>query len=381
MSTRYPPAGQPANRQPTPAQLWTDAVWAASPDDLTTAERLVALAYGDHAGRGDTAWVVSRRLAQRCGFKSNGTATRVVRALCAKGWLYPVGPATRHRQVIVYKLTLPPGTAPLSGTVTDQPHRSSGQSTRDVPLRSSVRLRTETAPIHEPTAPIHGPNRTDPRRNRTDHRDGPHRSSVPTLGREDSPKDSLPRDRTRPAAAHAAARGGGTASGPHPELCVGRRFRDLTDTELDERAHVMENDRLRGRCSLCRQPFDRQSYQETHAAHLRCAKEASACVECLGPTEAGSVFCPDCLGDADDDDGQLRTELAQRIADTYSLSIKAAEMVLSEVSIVEDDPDDTRELSGGELLDHVENLFHSGQFGQEIDRMRQSPDLYPELQT
>jgi len=147
-----------SDRQPTPAQRYRDAVWEATADQLTSTEKLVALAYADHCRNGgDTAWVTYRRLMQRCAIRSMSTVTRVLAALADKGWLQLVGPSPRHKQSPVYRLTIPDGTAPMVGA--DQ------EESTDV---------HEAAPMVDGTAPM-------VEANRTDDRCKPHRPSVTTL--------------------------------------------------------------------------------------------------------------------------------------------------------------------------------------------------------
>lgn len=98
--------------QPTHAQLFADAVWNASEDELSTTEALVLLAYANHARRKDVAWVAYLRLMQQCKIRSRSTVTRVLRDLVRKGWLELVGPARSHKQSALYRLIIPQETGP-----------------------------------------------------------------------------------------------------------------------------------------------------------------------------------------------------------------------------------------------------------------------------
>lgn len=131
---------------PTHAQRYRDAVWET--DQLTTVEKLVALAYADHCRNGtDTAWVAQRRLMQRCGIRSERTVVRVRAQLVEKGWLQQAGPSTRHRQATLYRLT-PAETDALSTPVSaEQPVYSVHRSKRQ--------------PVHSRRKPMHFATETD----------------------------------------------------------------------------------------------------------------------------------------------------------------------------------------------------------------------------
>lgn len=112
--------------QPTHAQLFADAVWDASADELTTTEALVLLAYAGHARRKDRAWVAYLRLMQQCKIRSASTTTRVLKSLVEKGWLEPVGPARSHKQSALYRLIIPGETTAMSEV--DRADKRSGTS-------------------------------------------------------------------------------------------------------------------------------------------------------------------------------------------------------------------------------------------------------------
>ena len=129
-------------KDPNPAQLYEDAVWEAGPDELTSAEAMMALCYANHAHTAphDRAWVVDRRIMRYCKIRSAGTVGRVRDSLVAKGWLVPLHPDTgaplafadakdlqRRRVTLTYRLARPAAptvgaeadreTAPMSGVV------------------------------------------------------------------------------------------------------------------------------------------------------------------------------------------------------------------------------------------------------------------------
>lgn len=81
---------------------YAEAVWAS---ELPPLQRLVALAYADHARDGDTSWVTYRRMRERTGLSRDAIA-RHNAGLIAAGWLQVVTPARQHRAAI-YRLTIP----------------------------------------------------------------------------------------------------------------------------------------------------------------------------------------------------------------------------------------------------------------------------------
>lgn len=88
----------------TPRQLWQDAVWADA--DLTTHERLVALAFAKMAGRGiDSVWVDRNHLVALT-HMSRSQAIRCVSSLDHLGWLVRVREARQHYSPR-YRLAIP----------------------------------------------------------------------------------------------------------------------------------------------------------------------------------------------------------------------------------------------------------------------------------
>lgn len=117
---------------PSPARRYRDKVWEST--RLTPIQRLVALCYAEHAYGSDTAWVAQRRLMDRTGIRSFSTATSVVGSLVEAGWLDQVGPQARHRQRVVYRLTVPDETVerPTSGQARDAHGRYAKHGTAPV---------------------------------------------------------------------------------------------------------------------------------------------------------------------------------------------------------------------------------------------------------
>lgn len=83
----------PPSQRRWPRDAYTEAVWSSS---LTSTQRLVALAYADHARDADTAWIAPERLEARTGLGRTAAKT-AVRALVDAGWLVLVEAARQHR--------------------------------------------------------------------------------------------------------------------------------------------------------------------------------------------------------------------------------------------------------------------------------------------
>jgi hypothetical protein len=153
-----------SERTPTPAQRFRDNVWDAGPEQLSTAEAMVLLAYADHCrDGGDTAWVAQERLLQRCKLRSKGTPAVLLARLVQMGWLELLDPARwRNKKSPVYRLLPdhPRGIAPSHGEVKKRtpPPRPTGQTAPsaqpDRPVNSAQSPRQVA-----PTAPSHGANR------------------------------------------------------------------------------------------------------------------------------------------------------------------------------------------------------------------------------
>lgn len=103
----------------TPRQRWTDAIWES---DLRSLERLVALAFAKHAGRGlDDVWVSWSEL-RRLTRLSNDAATRALKTLRDRGWLVRTADAAGPRAAR-YRLSVPEST-PRDGALDDVAERS-----------------------------------------------------------------------------------------------------------------------------------------------------------------------------------------------------------------------------------------------------------------
>jgi hypothetical protein len=86
--------------------VYAEAVWSS--EALSQCEKLVALAYADHAGKGDGSkvWVTWARLSERTGIRSQTTLNRALRGLIATGWLVEVEGRRQHRSPR-YRLVIP----------------------------------------------------------------------------------------------------------------------------------------------------------------------------------------------------------------------------------------------------------------------------------
>lgn len=143
--------------------VWSEAVWAS---DLRPLERLVALAYADHARDSDRAWLTLDRLMERTGL-SRDAANRARLGLVEAGWLVLLGERNR-RKADVYRLVIParassPGGGPLS-------------SPGDGPLGSASSPRPDASsppdgPLSSPSPDMSSP--PDGLNHRTNHRTGP----------------------------------------------------------------------------------------------------------------------------------------------------------------------------------------------------------------
>jgi hypothetical protein len=123
---------------PTWAATFRDAVWAD--DQMSTVQAIVALCYANHAQGGDRAWLTYPRLMEQTKIRSKGTASAAIKALVAAGWLRPVGLLPGHRQIVIYRLEVPTGTAavPVDG-----------------PNRYGSRTGTGTEPVRQTAKPVH----------------------------------------------------------------------------------------------------------------------------------------------------------------------------------------------------------------------------------
>ena len=85
-----------------PSKVWAEAIWASN---FKPAEKLVALAYADHARDKRQAWLSYQRLVQRTGY-SRSSCAAAVRVLREAGWLRVVDKGRQHHST-VYELTTP----------------------------------------------------------------------------------------------------------------------------------------------------------------------------------------------------------------------------------------------------------------------------------
>lgn len=111
--------------------VWSDAVWDSS---LLPLQKLIALAYADHARDGDVAWVTYDRLRKRTGLSRDAVA-RHLRALVDAGWLVLVSAASQHRSAR-YRLGIPSPSSQQSAPRTTEPVQQSVSRTADVVQQS-----------------------------------------------------------------------------------------------------------------------------------------------------------------------------------------------------------------------------------------------------
>lgn len=106
-----------------PRDSYRAALWGSR---LRPLERLVALAYAEHAREADHAWVTYARLREVTGM-SEDAITRAIKGLRAAGWLELKEPARQHRSAR-YWLTIPPGQHPVARGAEDLQHPATPQT-------------------------------------------------------------------------------------------------------------------------------------------------------------------------------------------------------------------------------------------------------------
>jgi hypothetical protein len=97
-----------------PSKVYAEAIWASN---LKPAEKLVALAYADHARGKRQVWLSYRRLMERTGY-SRAWCAEAVRVLRDAGWLTVVEKGHQHHST-VYELTTPTLSSPDSGVLSE----------------------------------------------------------------------------------------------------------------------------------------------------------------------------------------------------------------------------------------------------------------------
>lgn len=117
--------------------LWAEAVWSSS---LPPLQRLVALAYADHARDRDTAWLGGKRLCERTGL-GRTAALDARQSLVDAGWLAETLPATARTPAHYRLVVVAEGSA---------------RRTPLTPRRGSAR-RTPEVRETDPTGPADGP--------------------------------------------------------------------------------------------------------------------------------------------------------------------------------------------------------------------------------
>jgi hypothetical protein len=111
--------------------VWSEAVWDSP---LLPLQKLIALAYADHARDGDVAWLTYDRLRKRSGLSRDAVA-RHLRALVDAGWLVLVSAASQHRSAR-YRLAIPSPSTQQSVSRTTEPVQQSVSQTADVVQQS-----------------------------------------------------------------------------------------------------------------------------------------------------------------------------------------------------------------------------------------------------
>jgi hypothetical protein len=111
--------------------VWSEAVWDSP---LLPLQKLIALAYADHARDGDVAWVTYDRLRRRSGLSRDAVA-RHLRALVDAGWLVLISAASQHRSAR-YRLAIPSPSTQQSVSRTTEPVQQSVSQTADVVQQS-----------------------------------------------------------------------------------------------------------------------------------------------------------------------------------------------------------------------------------------------------
>jgi biotin operon repressor len=105
--------------------VWSEAVWDSP--SLLPLQKLIALAYADHARDGDVAWVTYDRLRERTGLSRDAVA-RHLRTLVEAGWLVLVSAASQHRSTR-YRLLIPSASTQQSVPRTTEPVQESVSQT------------------------------------------------------------------------------------------------------------------------------------------------------------------------------------------------------------------------------------------------------------
>lgn len=126
-----------------PRDLYAEAVWCSAA--LKPVQKLVALAYADHARDGDTAWLSYERLAERTGL-ARSTAAAALRQLVDAGWLVCVERGRQHR-ASRYRLELPQ----------QSESRTPEQSDSRTPDSASSPAPDTSSPAADTSSPAAGP--------------------------------------------------------------------------------------------------------------------------------------------------------------------------------------------------------------------------------
>lgn len=203
-----------------PRDAFAEAVWTSR---LPSSQRLVALAFADHAHDGDESWLTYDRLQERTGLSRDSVA-RHLRGLVDGGWLVLL--RRRRCGSGVYRLTVPEQS---DSRTTSDAQQSDGRTTE--PLQQSDGRTTSEVQQSDPAA-----QQSDPAALAVRQSDS---TSVPTS----VPTSLSAREEDRPAM-HTTERettGDGDSFGARNLAALGRA--DLTARQLDT-LHARTADRL-----------------------------------------------------------------------------------------------------------------------------------------
>lgn len=165
-----------------PRDTYVAAVWESQ--TLKPLERLVALAYADHARDGETAWVTYPRLMERTGLSRDALA-RALNGLREQGWL-EVQEAARQQRATRYWLRIPEGDEPSAS-------RTAGYPQESVSRTAEVPSGLADGPLSGSSSP--SPGASSPSPVTSSPPDGPdyssHHSSHQTSDEEESHRDAV----------------------------------------------------------------------------------------------------------------------------------------------------------------------------------------------
>ena len=136
-----------------PRDAFVAAVWEST--CLKPLERLVALAYADHARDGETAWVTYPRLMERTGLSRDALA-RALNGLRAQGWLEVHEPA-RQQRAARYWLRIPEDSQQSVSRTAGHPQESVFRTAEDPSGLPHGPLAQASSPSPDTSSPRGGP--------------------------------------------------------------------------------------------------------------------------------------------------------------------------------------------------------------------------------